>query len=280
MLLSRRQFLERSALGVTAAAALAADPLGLPVATQTWPVRQFIGKDFPGTLRKLSSTGYQRIEMCSPTGYVEYGFGSLAAMKGSEVRRMIEDADLKCESCHFGFHELKSDLDARIAWAKEMGLSQMVLASFELPQNPSMEDWRRAADEYNKIGEKIKAAGIQPVYHNHDFEFKKFDGKLVYDELMSIYDPNTIKMQFQVAVISLGYRAEDFMNKYPGRIISLHCADWSPSEKKVVPLGKGVVDWPKVFTAARTGGVKNYFVEVEDLEQTVASYPYIHNLKV
>jgi sugar phosphate isomerase/epimerase len=142
-----------------------------------------------------------------------------------------------------------------------------------------MDDWRRAADELNKIGAEIQKAGLQTGFHNHDFEFKQFDGVLVYDELMNRLDPKLIKMQFQVAVISLGYEAATFFTKYPGRFISAHLADWSSADKKTVAVGKGVVDWKKLFAAAKTGGVKNYFVEV-DQDEMKSSYPYLHNLKV
>jgi sugar phosphate isomerase/epimerase len=66
--------------------------------------------------------------------------------------------------------------------------------------------------------------------------------------------------------------------KYPGRFISLHLQDWSPTEKKQVAVGQGVVDWKKLFAAAKTGGVKNYFVEL-NMDQLKASYPYLHELK-
>ena len=94
---------------------------------------------------------------------------------------------------------------------------------------------------------------------------------------MSKLDPKAVKMQFQVGVISLGYQAADFMTKYPGRFLSMHLQDWSPSEKKQVAVGAGAVDWKKLFAAAKTGGVKNYFVEM-DLEAMLASYPYLHGL--
>lgn len=103
---------------------------------------------------------------------------------------------------------------------------------------------------------------------------------LIYDELLKTFDPKLVKLQFQVAVISLGYEAATYLTKYPGRYISLHLADWSSADKKNVPVGKGVVDWPKLFAAAKTCGVKNYYVEVNDLESTKASYPYLHALKV
>jgi sugar phosphate isomerase/epimerase len=193
---------------------------------------------------------------------------------------MIQDAGLRCESCHFGPKEMKENLEERIGWSKQAGISQMILSSFGLPRNASMDDWRRAADDLNKVGEQTKKAGIQAGFHNHDGEFGKIDGALIYDELMSRFDPKLVKMQFQVAVVRLGYQAATYMTKYPGRIISLHLADWSTAENKAVPVGKGVVDWPKLFAAAKAGGVKNYFVEVEHMEAMKASYPYLHELKV
>ena len=136
-----------------------------------------------------------------------------------------------------------------------------------------------AAHDANKIGEQTQKAGLQLGFHNHNFEFKEIDGVLVYDKLMSELDPKLVKMQFQVSVISLGYEAANFFTKYPGRFISIHLQDWSPAEKKTVAIGQGVVDWKKLFTAAKTGGVKNYFVEL-GMDQMKESYPYLHALKV
>jgi sugar phosphate isomerase/epimerase len=91
---------------------------------------------------------------------------------------------------------------------------------------------------------------------------------------MGELDPQLVKMQFQVAVVRLGYNAADFFEKYPGRFISMHLQDWSPSLKKEVPLGQGMVDWKKLFAAAKTGGIKNYFVEMDPPEMT-ASVQYL-----
>jgi len=281
---SRRGFLG-GVMGAAAAGYLSrgalelrADPLGMPIGCQTYPVREAIGKDFPGTLKQLAGIGFRTVEMCSPAGYATSGFGPLAAMKAAEIRQAIEAAGLRCESSHFQFRELRESLDERIAWSKEMGLTQMVLSTFGLPNNASMADWMRAADELNKIGEQTQKVGIQLGFHNHNFEFREIDGVLVYDKLMSQFDAKLVKMQFQVAVVSLGYEAATYLTKYPGRFLSLHLADWSAAEKKQVPMGKGVVDWPKLFAAARTGGVKNYFVEM-DLDLMKASIPYLHELK-
>ena len=100
-------------------------------------------------------------------------------------------------------------------------------------------------------------------FHNHHMEFAKIGDVLIYDELMKVFDPEYVKMQFQVAVISIGYKAADYFRKYPGRFISVHLADWSDVTKKEAPIGKGIVDWKELFSAIKTGGAKNIFVEIK-----------------
>lgn len=264
----------RTFIAAAGAAAALADPLGLPIGCQTYPVREAIGKDFPGTLRQLAGAGFKSIEMCSPPGYERSGYGPLVGMPAGEMKKIIHSAGLRCDSCHYGFRELKENLDDRIAFAKALGLKQMVVSTFSLRQDASLADWTKAAEELNGIAAKIAKAGMQTGFHNHNFEFKEMDGVLVYDKLMSVLDPKLVKMQFQVAVISLGYDAAKFMTKYPGRFCSMHLADWDPKEKKMVTIGKGVVDWPKLFQAAKTGGVKNYYVEM-NLDLMKESVPYL-----
>lgn len=280
-LISRRRFFGGSAMGIAASllSELRADPLGLPIGCQMYPVREALGKDFEGTLRELAAAGFKTIEMCSPPGYERSGFGSLVKYKASELRQIIHSAGLGCESCHYQFRELKESLDDRIAYAKELGLKQMVISTFGVKPDAATADWTSAAREANKIGEQVQRAGMQLGFHNHNFEFKEIDGVLVYDSLMRAFDPKLVKMQFQTSVISLGYDAATYLSKYPGRFISLHLQDWSSSDKKPVPVGAGVLDWKKVFAAAKKGGVKNYFVEM-NLDQMKASVPYLHKLKV
>jgi len=261
------------------ASQLRADPLGLPIGCQLYPVGKLIAQDFEGTLRQIAAVGYRTVELCSPPSYEKSGFAPLVKMKASEVHKTVGAAGLRCESCHYQFQELKESLDDRIVYAKELGLKQMILSSFGLRPDATMADWTRAAGELNRIGEKTKKAGIQLGFHNHNFEFRKIDDVLIYDKLMGEFDPKLVKMQFQVAVISLGYEAATFLRKYPGRFISLHLADWSPAVKKSVPVGTGVVDWEKLFAAAKIGGVENYFVEM-NMDALKDSYFYLHGLKV
>jgi len=286
--LSRRQFLGKSAMGIGSAVIATQLPLNLgddilsnyvkmPLGFQVWTVKDKLVKDFPGTLKIMADLGYQSLEMCSPPGYESSGFGPLMNLKAKEMKQIINDAGLICISSHYGMPELRNHLDERIEFAKESGQEQMILSSFGLPKDATMSDWMKAADELNEMGVKTKKAGIQMGFHNHHTEFEKINNILIYDTLLNQFDPEYIKMQFQVAVISIGYKASDYFIKYPGRFISAHLADYSPIEKNSVPLGQGIVDWKEFFDTIKTGGVKNIFVEMAP-ETFKDSAIYIHNL--
>jgi len=266
--------------GIVGAGALrlGADPLGMAIGCQTYPVRDALAKDIDGTLRQLAAFGYRAIEMCSPAGYANSGYGPLTKFTAAELKGKIHAAGMACESCHFQWRELKESLNERIAFARELGLRQMVVSTFGLRNDAPMAEWMSAADELNRVGEPVAQAGLQLGFHNHNFEFREIDGVLVYDKLMERLDPKLVKMQFQVSVISLGYEAAKFMRKYPGRFVSLHLQDWSASEKKQVPVGAGVVDWKDLFAAAKAGGVRNYFVELS-MDALKPSYEYLHGLR-
>jgi sugar phosphate isomerase/epimerase len=286
MPLSRREFCKVA--GTQAAVAgllssgvlkLRANPLGLPIGCQTWPVRNMVAQDFPGTIKQLAAAGFQSVELCSPVGYADNGFGGLAKYKGSEIKEILGDAGVTCVSSHFGMDELRNNQEDRIAWAKDVGLTQMLVASLGGPKNPTMDDVKRAADEYNKMGERAAKAGIQQGLHNEDFELSTVDGKRTYDVLFQLLDPKLVKFQFQVSTISKGFDAAEYFNKYPGRFISMHVQGWSAQTKKIVPVGQGTLDWKKIFTAAKAGGIRNYFVEM-NLDMMKASVPYLRSLQV
>jgi sugar phosphate isomerase/epimerase len=254
-----------------------ANPLGMPIGCQTYPVRNQIAKDFSATIKELSAAGFQRVELCSPAGYT--AFGGLAKYKGSEIRRMLSDEGVGCESSHFSMKELRANQDERIAWAKDAGITQMMVPSLGGSRNPAMDDVKRAADEYNKMGELAAKAGIQQGLHNEGFEVSMVDGRRTYDVLLDLLDPKLVKFQFQVSTISLGYDAAEYFTKYPGRFVSMHVQDWSSETRQTMAVGQGTLDWKAIFNAARTGGIKNYFVEM-DLDLMKASVPYLRDLKV
>ena len=202
---------------------------------------------------------------------------------------MLHDFGLTCISAHFDTDELFNHAEERIAWAKELGLTQMATASLgfgTLPKDapPTVDDVNRITGLFNTFAAKAHNAGMVAVLHNEGFETTSIDGKRVYDMEIDRLDPKTVKLQFQVSTMQNGFDPVDYFARYPRRYISMHCQDWvmtSDGKAKQVPLGKGVVDWKKVFTAAKKARIENYFVELEQDPALMAqSVPYLKSLQV
>lgn len=299
---SRREFLEDVVVGSAAAGFLAshaanltAYPLGLPIGSQVYPLRPLL-KDLPAFAKMVADIGVTRLELCSPIGY---GADFAAFADGKEVKKILADHGMKAESGHFSMEELRESQGKSIAWAQEVGITQMITATLgdgNGGSNPTMEQIKRAADEYNRIAAAAAKAGIQQGLHNEGFENSIVEGRRTYDLLFDLLDPQLVKFQFQMSSITAGLVGADYFLKYPGRFVSMHVQDVDmnapvtppPPPKEGTPagrgprggrrpqvaVGKGTIDWFKTFTAAKTGGIKNYFVE-QNWELTQQSVAYL-----
>jgi sugar phosphate isomerase/epimerase len=292
--ISRRQFFQKTAVAA-AAISMEAAPMGLPIGSQTYPHRQRIKDgDFAGLCKDMAALGIGSIELCS-TGYAE--FASLT--DGKQTRKIIEDHGLQCPSAHFAMGELRTKLGPLIEWAKDIGMTQMGTASLggRAPGGvATMDAVKAAADEYNKIGENAAKAGIQQFLHDEGFELSKVDGRLTYEILLELLDPKLVKMQFQMSAMKTVGDPVMYFTKYPGRFLSMHLqgVDMNPPppapageqggrgrgpRAPQLAVGKDSLDWAKIFAAAKTGGVKNYFVEL-NWDPTVQSVAYLKTLSV
>lgn len=302
--ISRREFLKQSAVDAAVAGFLCvgarelrANPLGLPIGSQTYPHRQRIKDgDFAGLCKDMAALGVGSLELCSP-GYAE--FASLADAR--KTRKIMQDHGLKCPSAHFELNELRTRQQEMIDWAKGIGMTQMGTASLNGPVKDgvtTMDAVKKAADEYNKIGEVAARAGIQQFLHDERFEMSKVDGRLTYEVLLELLDPKLVKMQFQMSAMRVVGDPVMYFKKYPGRFISMHLqgvdlnapmpgprARQRPragQRRRRAPglaVGKDSLDWAKIFAAARTGGVENYFIEM-NWDLTVQSVAYLKTLNV
>jgi sugar phosphate isomerase/epimerase len=300
MELSRREFLRKAGTGAASATLLAtrmttlgATPLGLPIGSQTYPHRALIKEgNMAGLAKILADLGVQAVEMCSPFGYDE--FASLS--DGKQLKKVLTDHGLTCESGHFSMKELREAQAKSIAWAHDVGITQMVTATLGGGNTPTMDDVKKAADEYNGIAAAAAKAGIQQGLHNEGFELSEVNGRRTYDILLELLDPALVKFQFQMSTISRGFIADEYFTKYPGRFNSMHLQDVdlnaTPPASAAgaagaaqrgrgvqTAIGKGSIDWRKTFQAARTGGVKSYFVE-QNMELTKEGVAFLKTLNV
>src|SRR5262249_24716034 len=135
---------------------------------------------------------------------------------------------MKSESSHFTMEELRNSQQKSIAWAQEIGIKQMLTASLgdgNGGSHPTLDQVKKAADEYNQIAAVAAKAGMQQGLHNEGFELSMVDGKRTYDLLLDLLDPKLVKFQFQMSTITAGFVAADYFQKYPGRFLSMHLQD-------------------------------------------------------
>lgn len=262
---SRRDFLKISgvlAAGVCVGAqAVAAEPLPMPVGLQLYSVRELLPKDFDGTLHKLAAAGYKEMEAA---GY----FNKTAA----EWKHSMDAAGLHCISSHHPLAMLNAKADELIEYGHAIGLEYMICSWAGVHRNPTakgeltLDDWRYVADQFNAIGEKVKAAGMQFGYHNHTIEFGKENGVVFYDELLKRTDPKLVKFEMDCGwVVAAGADPVEYLTKYPDRFPLFHVkclARQADGKYRSVVMGHGIPDYHAIFRA--NPGLKQYFIEQEE----------------
>jgi sugar phosphate isomerase/epimerase len=271
---SRRDFVKGAAAcaALLRAGAVWASPLGLPLGLQLYSVREFLPKDFDGTLRQLGAMGYRDVEAA--------GFFGLSA---ADVMRALAQAGLRCVSAHYTLQQLQ-DLDDIVEFGRDLGLNCIICAA-PMMRDPAKakrlswvagleamtaDDWKWNAEELNRIGARVRAAGIEFGYHNHYIEFHEHDGFLPYDELLQRTDPKLVAMEMDCGwVVIGGHKPEEYLTRYPERYVMLHIKEfklegWKPGEEPVsTEMGRGSIDYASIFAAAKKARIRHIFVEQE-----------------
>ena len=255
----RNHFSRRSFLAVAAASPLvsvARAARNVPIGIELYSVRDELSKDLPGTVRKVAGMGYQCVEFYSP--YYQW-----TPEKAKEVRKLLDDDGVKCYSTH---NDMKSYTPDGMAKAVELnsiiGSKYIVLAS--AGEYHRLDDWKKVADTLNRGAETFGKSGLKAGYHNHELEFKPIEGRRPIEVLAANTGEN-VMLQLDVGTcLEAGADPVAWINQNPGRIRSLHCKDWSPSQGYKVLFGEGAADWKKIFAAAEDrGGVEYYLIEQE-----------------
>jgi len=291
-LIDRRRFLQSSGLLLAASALegdaeLLANPYGMPIGLQLYTVRDHLKKDLEGTLKQVAAIGYREVELGS---FDFYG------KKPAELRRILSDLGLRAISLHFTESQLRADPEKHIAMAKECGITYVGLASLDEKSRKSLDAIKRDAEWFNQIGTSANQARCRFDYHGHNFDFAAVEGAVLYDELIRRTDPQLVNFELDCFwCVRAGKDPVDYFHKYPGRFPQLHIKDLKPGYPPTTgedfrpgaftEVGRGVIDWKKIFQAAAEGGMKHFYVEQDEcdgdsLESIKISYAYLHNLTV
>jgi len=266
-LFTRRDFVRLGSGAAAACAAgsrLRAKQTATPIGLQLFTVRDQLAKDFPAALAEVRSSGYTVVEAA--------GFYDRTA---ADFRRAMDLADLRCVSAHLTLSALQTELDRWLDYSHALGLDYIVCSSSDdIHRDPAakgpktLDDWRWTASEFNRVGERVKAAGMTFAAHNHTPEFASLDGVLVYDQLLHLTDPKLVFFELDCGwVYAAGHNPLDYLRKSPARFPLLHVKDMVEGANGNVhstELGRGKIDYAPILRAAT--GLKYYFIEQEEFD--------------
>jgi sugar phosphate isomerase/epimerase len=280
---TRRNFLATlgvAALGIASRDALADAVLMAPkrklkkVGLQLYTVRDLMKADLPGTLRKVAQIGYREVEFA---GY----FGRSPA----QIRALLKQNGLTSPSSHIGLDILEKDSVRAFADAKAIGHQWVTVPWIPEERRKTVDDWNRIIGLLNQLGPQAKAAGLRLAYHNHDFEIRPVNGVRPLDMMLDKTDPSLVDFEMDLYwVVFGGGDPIDFFNRHPKRFAMVHVKDSAgPPDNKMVDVGKGTIDFPRLFAQSDKAGIKHYFVEHDQPADPIAtirnSYQYLHALR-
>jgi sugar phosphate isomerase/epimerase len=269
---SRRVFI-KSASALSAAVfvkgplnAFASSPV---IGLQLYTVRDAMGTDPLGTLKKVAQIGYNSVENATYTGTEKF-YG----MDAATYKKVLNENGLTANSGHYRLGEeqdkgadvqgtILHDWQRAVDDASAIGLKYMVCAYLSTYERGDLDHYKKLADIFNKAGETCKKSGIQFCYHNHDFEFQVQNGVFPYDIILDKTDKNNVMMEVDLYWIKkAGQDPLALFQKHPGRFPLWHVKDMSKeADQSFAAVGTGIIDFKTIFQHKNEAGMKFFFVE-------------------
>lgn len=284
---TRREFLHLSAMAAAAGCvvrvphAFAAGHDGMTYGVQLYMVRREAPKDLAGVLKRIRETGFSQVEL----------YPIVYDRPAAELRGMVKDAGLASDSAHFDYE----GFEEKIAYGRGLGLKYMVCPMLPKRLWGSPEGFREGAENLSRWGGKVRDAGMQLAFHNHNYEFKRMNGTTGFDVLMQHTDPALVKLEFDLYWLTqAGQDPEAMMKKHADRLVLIHLKDrvahspvnYAPdAEQHIIELGKGSIDWPKLISQARGQGVRLALLDQDEtklpvFESMKVDFDYLNSLKL
>lgn len=268
----------------------------LPIAVQLYSVRDEMEKDFCGTVKKIKDMGYEGVE-----------FAGLFGKSGTEVKAICDEIGITPVSAHVPYYDMLDNPEAVLKDYRDMGCKYVAVPYLTEECRPGTEGWTSTVEGIRKIAEAAEKMGIQLLYHNHDFEFIKIDGKYALDILYDTIPADLLKTEIDTCWVNVGgENPAEYIEKYSGRAPVVHLKDFHGSkgngplykligiddETEAVestfefrPVGYGVQDWKKIVAAAEKAGAEWVVVEQDSpsmekspLECVQMSINYLKNM--
>ena len=232
-----------------------------PFGLQLYTLRDDMPKDPKGILKQVASFGYKQIE-----GY-EGPQGLFWGMSNTDFKKYMDDLGLQYISSHCN---TKQNFEEKAAQAASIGMKYLI--NPYLGKQPTLDDYKRAADDFNKNGEICRKAGLKFAYHNHDYSFTAVDGQFPQDVMMQGTDPALVDYEMDMYwVVTAGQDPKAWFKKYPNRFKLGHVKDRrknTTEQADSVVVGTGSIDFTDLLKDARAAGMEYFIIEQERYDGT------------
>jgi sugar phosphate isomerase/epimerase len=227
---------------------------------QLYTLREQMSESVPNTFSQLAQIGYEEVEFA---GYFDYA--------AEKLRRLLDEHGLTAPATHVPLELMQSELEKTLEFTGALGHRYLVVPWLPEKQRQSIDQYRRTAETFNRLGEQCKAAGLQFAYHNHAFEFDVIDGQVPYDILLDETDPELVAMELDIYWVSkAGHSPLQYINDWAGRFPLWHIKDMS-SDGTMVDVGDGEIDFPALLEYRDKAGLRHGFVEHDHPEEAFQS---------
>jgi sugar phosphate isomerase/epimerase len=296
--MERRQFLGNS-VKASASALLFSSyitkpaPLLQKIGIQFFSLPKMLDQDLSGSLSMLSKIGYKEVELYGP-----YPFSTPSAIerwnavtpslgfKGSgffghsvmDMKKLLQDSGLSVPSMHTDLDTLQTNMDKLAEASHVLGNTYVVLPAIPEDKRKTLDDYKKMADAFNRIGKDAKTRGIRFAYHNHGYGWKELDGQIPLELIFSHTDPTLVYFEMDLFWTTAGGADPiALLQKYKGRYRLMHVKDmvkkvnfsgdggdskqWIELFPYMTTAGNGVLDLKSIITQAKQTGVTHFIVE-------------------
>ncbi len=230
----------------------------IPVALQLYSVRNECKADLPGTLKAVAEMGYEGVEFA---GYYEYS--------AQDLKKMLNDLNLKVAGTHIKLDTLLGDeLKKTVEFNKVLENKFLIVPGLSEERRSSKSAWLETAKIFDEISERLAPEGMYTGYHNHSIEFAPLDGEMPWDTFFSNTKKDVVMQVDTGNALHGGCDIVPFVEKYPGRALTVHLKDYS-GERKQALLGEGDVRWEEFFTLCENVGATEWYI----VEQETYAHP-------